>query len=142
MVSMKACRKEKIEMKNRTAHRWIVLYLLVISLVYVPTIFLWGNIAGLRALHVDIPPSASDAAFQVKALANFLAGVILLTGCAGLLRRRDWGIPVTVIGLLCQITIYIAEIIIFRYLNAMGAAAVVIPLDAVIIYHLLHEKEK
>ncbi|OGN76434.1 MAG: hypothetical protein A2X25_09465 [Chloroflexi bacterium GWB2_49_20] len=128
-------------MKNNIVHLSIIFYLLIVGLVYVPTIGLWGNIAGLRAMHVDIPPSASDAAFQVKALANFLAGVILLTGCAGLLRRQAWGIPVTVIGLLCQINIYIAEIIIFRYLNAMGAAAVVIPLDAVIIYHLLHEKE-
>lgn len=129
-------------MKNRAAHRWIVLYLLIISLVYVPTIFLWENIAGLRALHVDIPPSASDAAFQVKALANFLAGVVMLTGCAGLLRRQDWGRPVTVIGLLLQITIYVAEIVIFRYLNALGAAAVAILLDAAVIYNLFRKKGK
>ncbi len=129
-------------MKNRAAHRWIVLYLLIISLVYVPTIFLWENIAGLRALHVDIPPSASDAAFQVKALANFLAGVVMLTGCAGLLRRQDWGRPVTVIGLLLQITIYVAEIVIFRYLNALGAAAVAILLDVAVIYNLFRKKGK
>ncbi len=129
-------------MKNRAAHRWIVLYLLIISLVYVPTIFLWENIAGLRALHVDIPPSASDAAFQVKALANFLTGVVMLTGCAGLLRRQDWGRPVTVIGLLLQITIYVAEIVIFRYLNALGAAAVAILLDAAVIYNLFRKKGK
>lgn len=112
------------------------------GLVYVPTIGLWGNIAGLRALHMDIPPSASDTAFQVKALANFLVGIVLLTGCAGLLKREDWGRPVTVIGLLGQISIYIAEIIIFRYLNAVGTALLFIPLDAAIIYSLINKKEK
>ena len=94
-------------MKNITVHWSVIFYLLVMGLVYVPTIGLWGNIAGLRAFHIDIPPSASDAAFQVKALANFLVGVVLLTGCAGLLRRQDWGRPVTVIGLLGQVSIYI-----------------------------------
>lgn len=123
-------------MKNRIVHRSVIFYLLVIGLVYVPTISLWGNIAGLRTLHVDLPPSASDAAFQVKALANFLAGIVMLAGCAGLLTHQRWGRDVTMIGLLLQITIYVAEIIIFRYLPALGAAVVVIPLDAVIIYNL------
>lgn len=91
---------------------------------------------------MDLPPSASDAAFQIKALANFLVGIVLLAGCAGLLRRQKWGRPVTVIGLLCQMTIYIAEIIIFRYLNALGTALLFIPLDAVIIYSISHRKAK
>lgn len=112
------------------------------ELVYVPTIGLWGNIAGLRAFHIDIPPSASDAAFQAKALANFLVGVVLLTGCAGLLRGQDWGRPVTVIGLLGQVSIYITEIIIFRYLNSVGTALLSIPLDAAVIYSLINKKEK
>ena len=129
-------------MKNKTAHWSVIFYLIVMGLVYVPTIGLWGNIAGLRALHLDIPPSASDTAFQVKALANFLVGIVLLTGCAGLLRREDWGRPVTVIGLLGQISIYIAEIILFRYLNAVGTALLFIPLDAAIIYSLINKKEK
>ena len=129
-------------MKNKTVHWSIIFYLLVMGLVYVPTISLWGNIAGLRALHMDIPPSASDAAFQVKALVNFLVGIVLLAGCAGLLRRQNWGRPVTVIGLLCQITIYIAEIIIFRYPNALATASLFIPLDAVIIYSIIYKKEK
>ena len=128
-------------MKNKTAHWSVIFYLLILGLVYVPTIGLWGNMAGLRALHLDLPPAASDAAFQAKALANFVAGVVMLAGCAGLLRRQYWGKPVTVIGLLCQMSIYVAEIVIFRYLNALGAAAVVIPLDVVIIYHLVREKE-
>ncbi len=123
-------------MKNRAAHRWIVLYLLVISLVYVPTVFLWGNVAGLRTLHLDLPPSASDGTFQAKALVNFAAGVVMLAGCAGLLTRQRWGKSITVIGLVYQMIVYVAEIVIFRYLNALGAAAVVIPLDAVIIYYL------
>lgn len=129
-------------MKNRKVHWSIISYLLVMGLVYVPTISLWGNIAGLRALHMDIPPSASDAAFQIKALANFLVGIVLLTGCAGLLRRQNWGRPVTVIGLLCQMTIYITEIIIFRYLNALGTALLFIPLDVIIIYSISHRKAK
>ncbi len=129
-------------MKNKIIHWSVIVYLLILGLVYVPTIGLWGNIAGLRALHVDLPPSASDAAFQIKALANFFAGVILLAGCAGLLRRQDWGKPVVVIGFLFQITIYIVEIAIFRYLNTMGTAAVVILLDAVVIYNLFRKKEK
>jgi hypothetical protein len=129
-------------MKNKTAHWSVIFYLIVMGLVYVPTISLWGNISGLRALHLDIPPSASDTAFQVKALANFLVGIVLLTGCAGLLRREDWGRPVTVIGLLGQISIYIAEIILFRYLNAVGTALLFIPLDAAIIYSLIPKKEK
>lgn len=78
-------------MKNKTVHWSVIFYLLVFVLVYVPTIGLWGNAAGLRALHVDLPPSASDAAFQAKAMANFLAGVVMLAGCGGLLRRQDWG---------------------------------------------------
>lgn len=129
-------------MKNKAVHGAVIFYLLMLGLVYVPTIGLWGNIEGLRALHVDLPPSASDAAFQIKALANFFAGVILLAGCAGLLRRQAWGRIVVVIGFLFQITIYTVEIIIFRYLNAMGAAAVVALLDAVVIYHLFRKKEK
>ena len=36
---------------------------------------------------------------------------------------------------------YIVEIAIFRYLNTMGAAVVVILLDAVVIYHLFNKKE-
>lgn len=104
--------------------------------MYVPTVLLWGNVAGLRALHLDIPPSTSDGAFQTKALANFAAGVVLLVGCAGLLTRRRWGRPVTVAGLLCQMSIYIAEVVIFLYLPALGAAAMVIPLDVVIIYNI------
>ena len=129
-------------MKNKAAHWSVIFYLLVMGLVYVPTIGLWGNIEGLRALHLDIPPAASDTAFQIKALANFLVGIVLLTGCVGLLKRQNWGRPVTVIGLLGQITIYIAEIIIFRYLNAVGTALVFIPLDAAIIYSLINKKEK
>lgn len=102
-------------MKNKTVHGSVIFYLLVIGLVYVPTIGLWGNIVGWRALHVDLPPSASDAAFQAKAMANFLAGMVMLAGCAGLLRRQDWGRTVTVIGLLYQMIIYVAEIVNFRY---------------------------
>lgn len=127
-------------MKNKSVHWLVIVYLLVISLVYIPTVLLWGNITVLRALHVDIPPSASDATFQVKALANFLAGVVMITGCVGLLKRQDWGRPVTVIGLLFQITIYVAEIVIFRYLNALGAAAVVILLNVVVIYNLTKDQ--
>lgn len=116
--------------------RFIFIYLLSVGLVYILGIGLWGNLDGLRALYVDIPPSASDAAFQVKVPANFPAGIVMFAGCAGLLRRQDWGRPVTIIGLLCQMVIYVAEIAIFRYLPALGAATVVIPLDAVIIYNL------
>ncbi|MBA4376999.1 MAG: hypothetical protein C0401_12625, partial [Anaerolinea sp.] len=123
-------------MKNNIFHWTVITYLLIIGLVYVPTISLWGNITALRILHVDIPPSARDADFQIKALANFFAGIILLTGGTGLLRRQAWGRTVTVIGFLFQITIYIVEIVIFRYLNTMGAAAVVILLDAIVIYNL------
>lgn len=123
-------------MKKRTVHRWIVLYLLAISLVYIPTVLLWGNIAGLRVLHLDIPPWASDGAFQAKALVNFAAGVVLLTGCTGLLTRQRWGKPITLAGLFCQVSIYVAEAAIFRYLPALGAAVVLIPIAAVIIYNL------
>ncbi len=129
-------------MKNNIFHWTVITYLLIIGLVYVPTISLWGNITALRILHVDIPPSARDADFQIKALANFFAGIILLTGGTGLLRRQAWGRTVTVIGFLFQITIYIVEIVIFRYLNTMGAAAVVILLDAIVIYNLFCKKEK
>lgn len=62
---------------------------------------------------------------------------------AGLLKWQDYGNPVTVIGLLCQTTIYIAVIVISRYLNALGVAVVVIPLDAaVIICSIIHRKER
>jgi len=129
-------------MKKKTVHWSVIFYLLIMGLVYVPTISLWGNMPALRTLHVDLPPSASDADFQIKALANFLAGVVILTGCVGLLKRQDWGRPVTVLGLLCQMSIYVAEVVIYRYLNALGAAAVVIPLDIAIIIFFTHGKER
>ena len=128
-------------MENKTIHWLIIFYLLGFVLVYIPTIGLWGNTAGLRALHIDLPSSAGDAAFRAKAMANFFAGVVMLVGCCGLLRRQDWGRPVTVIGLVCQMVIYVTEVAIFRYLNALGMAALVIPLNIAIIFHLNRNRQ-
>ncbi len=124
-------------MKNDRLNKAIFIYLVVIGLVYVPTIGLWGNAPALRALHLDIPPSASNAAFQAKALANFLAGVVMLAGGVGLVARQRWGRPITVAGLVCQMAIYAGELAIFAYLPTLGAGLVVTALDAAILYGVI-----
>ncbi len=123
-------------MKNDTGHRLVTFYVLGVGLVYVLTLGLWGNVAGLRVLHQDLPAWVSDNAFQVKALVNLSAGVVLLLGGMGLVSRRAWGTAVTVIGLVWQMTIYAVELGLFRYGPTLGTTAVVVPLNTAIIDYL------
>ncbi len=124
-------------MKNDLVRRLILSYLLSVGLVYVLGIGLYGNIEGLRILHQDIPAGASDAAFQVKALANLSAGVLFFVSSAGLVFRRPWTTPVTVIGLVWQVIIYAAELALFRYWPTLGPTVVVTIIDIVITYRLM-----
>lgn len=121
---------------NPTARRLTLMYLFGSGLVYVLTFPLWGNVSALRALHMDIPGWATDADFQTKALANLVAGVDMLIGGAGLIARRQWGIPVTIVGLIFQSSIYVAELVLYHYLPTLGVAVVVIPTCMAIGYSL------